>query len=139
MELTVVDPVASFGPALLMPCESTSVDVISQMLNGKLPAVPDVSFAVIDVRDVASLHLLVAIRPEVGQRYQCCVETRPPVTLADMGAILKTGLGAKASKAPTSTMPNFLVKLMSCTMPQLKTITHDLGKRKYQLNEQAGR
>jgi nucleoside-diphosphate-sugar epimerase len=138
MELTVVNPVGIFGPPLLLPCESTSVGIISQMLNGKLPAVPDVSFAVIDVRDVASLHLLAAVKPEAaGQRYQCCAETGPPVTLAETGAILKAGLGAKASKAPTGTMPNFLVKLVSYVMPQLKTIIHELGKRKHQSNEKA--
>lgn len=138
LELTVVNPVAIFGPPLLLPCESTSVGIISQMLDGKLPAVPDVSFGVIDVRDVASLHLLVAIKAEAaGQRYQCCAEMGPPVTLADMGAMLKAGLGAKASKAPTGTMPNFLVKLISYVMPQLKSVTHELGKRKNQSNEKA--
>jgi dihydroflavonol-4-reductase len=138
LELTVVNPVGIFGPALLLPCESTTVGIIQQMMQGKLPAVPDISFGVVDVRDVASLHLLAAIKPEAkGQRYSCVAGTGKSVHFAEIGTILRAGLGDKASKVPTRTMPNILVKLLSFVMPQLKTITHELGKKKEQSNEKA--
>lgn len=136
LELTVVNPHAIYGPPLLLPCESTTCGVIQQFLQGKLPAVPDVSFGIIDVRDVASLHMLAATKPEAaGQRYSCLAGKS--ASLAEMGVMLKAGLGAKASKAPTRTMPNFVVKLLSYVMAQLGPITHDLGKRKEFSNEKA--
>jgi dihydroflavonol-4-reductase len=136
LELAVVNPHAIYGPPLLVPCESTTVGVIQQFLQGRLPAVPNISFGIIDVRDVASLHMLAATKPEAaGQRYSCLAGKS--MTLAEMGGALKAGLGAKASKAPTRTMPNFVVKLLSYVMAQLGPLTHDLGKRKEFSNEKA--
>lgn len=138
LELTVVNPVGIFGPALLLPCESTTVGIIQQILQGKLPAVPNMNFGVVDVRDVASLHLLVATKPEAkGQRYSCVAGTGKSVTFSEIAAILKAGLGSKASKASTKTLPNILVKAVSYVMPQLQSITHELGRRKEQSNEKA--
>jgi len=138
MELTVVNPVGIFGPSLLLPCESTSVGLIQQMLEGRLPALPDLSFALVDVRDVASLHLLVATRPEArGQRYLCVAGTGKSFSLVEIGAFLRTGLGNKASKVPTRTMPNVLTRLVSYVMPQLRSVVPDLGIRKQMSNEKA--
>jgi nucleoside-diphosphate-sugar epimerase len=55
-ELTVVNPVGIFGP-VLGPDYATSVGIIRILLDGKLPLVPRSSFAVVDVRDVADLHV----------------------------------------------------------------------------------
>ena len=136
MELTVVNPVGVFGPALLLPNESTTCDIIKQMLQGKLPAVPNISFGLVDVRDVASLHLLAATKPEAkGQRYLC--SAGKIASLAEVGGFLKAGLGAKASKVPTRVLPNFLVRVMSYVMMQMKSITGELGKHKQLSNEKA--
>lgn len=138
LELAVVNPVGIFGPPLLLPCESTTVGIIQQLLQGKLPAVPNMSFGLVDVRDVASLHMLAATKPEAkGQRYSCVAGTGKSVAFVEIGEMLKAGLGSKASKVPTRVLPNILVKLMSYVMPQLKTITHELGQKKEQSNEKA--
>lgn len=108
------------------------------MLQGKLLAIPDISWGLVDVRDVASLHLLATTKPEAKvQRYSCVTGTGESVTFAEIGGILRAGLGSKASKAPTKTMPNVLVKIISNVMLQLKTITLELGKRNGHSNEKA--
>lgn len=126
MELSTVNPVGIFGPPLIIPTESTTCSIVQQMLTGALPAVPNVSFGLVDVRDVATLHMLAATKPEAnGQRY--IAVAGESVSLAGIAGILKTGLGTKASKVPTRTLPNFLVKILGLFMAQLKTIAPELG------------
>lgn len=136
LELATVNPVAIFGPALVLPNESSTCGIIKQMLEGAMPAVPNVRFGAVDVRDVAALHLLVAAAPEAnGKRF--IAVAGESVSLAQIGGILKQGLGAKASKAPTMTLPDFLVRALSLVMSQLKAVTPELGKSKEFSNELA--
>ena len=136
MELTVVNPVGIFGPPLLFPNESTTCGIIQQMLQGKLPAVPSIKFGVVDVRDVASLHLLAVTKPDAtGQRYLCVAGK--VVSLAEISGFLKAGMGAKASNAPTRVLPDVLVRMLSYIMPQLKSVIPELGTQKEFSNEKA--
>lgn len=88
-----------------------------------------------DVRDVASLHLLVAFSPESnGQRYICSLQT---LSLAEIGRILQTLPDGKGSKAPTRNLPNPFVKILSYVLPQLKGNVGGLGKRRNLSNQKA--
>ncbi|GAM91370.1 hypothetical protein ANO11243_094190 [Dothideomycetidae sp. 11243] len=136
MQLTTVNPVGVFGPPLLWPCESTTCDVINQMLTGKLPGYPDLTLGVVDVRDVASLHLMAATKPEAsGQRYLAVAGKS--LSLADMGAVLRKDLPEHAGRVPTRNLPTFLVKIMSYLMPQLRDIAPQLGQKKDYSNDKA--
>ncbi|HTD13981.1 MAG TPA: aldehyde reductase, partial [Chthoniobacterales bacterium] len=56
LELTVVNPVGVLGP-VLGPDYSTSILLVKRLLDGAMPGCPDFWFGVVDVRDVADLHL----------------------------------------------------------------------------------
>ena len=56
LELAVVNPVGVFGP-VLGPDFSTSILMVKRLLDGSVPGCPDLWFGVVDVRDVADLHL----------------------------------------------------------------------------------
>ena len=56
LQLSVVNPVAVFGP-VLGPDYSTSVLLIQRLMSGAVPGSPRLSFGVVDVRDVADLHI----------------------------------------------------------------------------------
>ena len=136
MELATVNPAGIFGPPLLIPTESTTCGIIKQMLEGKLPAVPNITFGLVDVRDVAALHLLAATKPEAaGQRYVCVAGES--VALSGIAGMLKKDLGTKASKVPTRTLPNFLVKFLGLFMAQLKLIANEVGMVKQFDNSKA--
>jgi len=69
MEFTALNPVGIFGPAP-GPDLSGSIAIIRQMLSGKMKAVPNITFGVVDVRDVAALHLLAMMHPAArGERF----------------------------------------------------------------------
>ena len=56
LELAVVNPVGVFGP-VLGPDYATSVLFVQRMMDGAVPGLPRMCFGVVDVRDVADLHL----------------------------------------------------------------------------------
>jgi len=135
-ELAVVNPGAIFGPSLLLPNESSSTDIIKMMLQGKMPALPNIGFGAVDVRDVASLHLLAATKPEAkGQRYLC--NAGKSVTMLDIAQALKTGLGQEASKVSTRVLPDLVTKMLAYVMADLKTAALELGSPKKFSNEKA--
>uniref|UniRef100_UPI0034DB003C NAD-dependent epimerase/dehydratase family protein n=1 Tax=Paractinoplanes polyasparticus TaxID=2856853 RepID=UPI0034DB003C len=57
LELATVNPTAVLGP-VLGPDYSPSLSSIAGMLDGSLPALLKFATGYVDVRDVASLHLL---------------------------------------------------------------------------------
>ncbi|NCX46019.1 MAG: NAD-dependent epimerase/dehydratase family protein [Burkholderiaceae bacterium] len=57
MELTVINPGAVFGPSLGATMDGQSVTMMTAMINGKMPMLPDMSMGMVDVRDVARLHV----------------------------------------------------------------------------------
>ena len=91
MELAVVNPVGVFGPALGADI-STSIEIVRRMMDGALPALPRISFGVVDVRDVADLHLLAMTHPDAaGERYLAVAGEF--VALREIGLMLKRRMG----------------------------------------------
>src|ERR1700681_3753569 len=69
LELAVVNPVGVFGP-VLGPDYSTSIHLVQRMLDGALPGSPRLSLGVVDVRDLADLHLRAMTHlAAMGQRF----------------------------------------------------------------------
>lgn len=137
MELATVNPVGIYGPALVLPNESTTCNAVKDMLSGKYPMLPNVSFGVVDVRDVAALHMLAATRPEAkGQRFIANADGGSR-TLIDMAKDLREGLGARASKLTTRAMPDFLIKPLSYVIPDLKAVSQEIGKLRLFSNDKA--
>ena len=71
-ELVSLCPGVTLGPVLTAfnAHESASVATCRDLLNHKLPGIPNVFGAIIDVRDVAAAHIAAVERPEAaGNRY----------------------------------------------------------------------
>jgi nucleoside-diphosphate-sugar epimerase len=136
LELATVNPVVVFGP-VLGPDFSTSVLVVKAMLEGRAPALPKITMGVVDVRDVADLHLLAMTRPEAaGERFLCSGGDFVP--LREIGRVLREGLGAEARRVPTRDLPNWLLRLGALFSPTLRSIAGpDLGKPRNASNAKA--
>jgi len=58
-----------FGP-VLGPDYSASIQIIQRLLDGTLPGCPRLSLGIVDVRDVADLHLRAMTHPDAkGERF----------------------------------------------------------------------
>jgi len=129
LQLAVVNPVGVFGP-VLGPHLPTSVQTIQRMLNGGIPACPRLYFGVVDVRDVADLHLRAMQHPAAaGERF--LATAGPSLSLLQIAAVLHARLGDAARRAPRRQIPDWLVKLLAMGGSRLaRAARPELGKVK---------
>ena len=137
LELSVVNPVGVLGPVLGADY-STSILIVQRMLDGGMPGVPKLSFGVVDVRDVADMHLRCMTNPAAkGERFLAVAGDF--LSMLDIARILKAHLGAAARRVPTRQIPNWIVRLFALREPAAKQILPELGKSKNATNEKAKR
>jgi nucleoside-diphosphate-sugar epimerase len=137
LELSVINPVGIFGPAL-GPDYATSVEIVQRFLDGAVPVCPRISFGGVDVRDVADLHLRAMTSPAAkGERFLAVAGD--VVTLIDVAMILKKRLGPIARRVPTREMPDWLVRLLANFIPDLRLIALELGNVRNLTNAKAKR
>ncbi|MDB5715797.1 MAG: aldehyde reductase [Sphingomonadales bacterium] len=124
MEFCTVNPVAVLGP-VMGPNLSTSVMIVEKMLSGALPGVPNFGFAIVDVRDVADLHVR-ALRAEdvAGERF---IASGPFLQMAEIAGILKARV-PEARRVPTRHIPDFLIRIAAKFSPMVRQVTGELGK-----------
>jgi nucleoside-diphosphate-sugar epimerase len=137
LELSVVNPVAVFGP-VMGPDYSASILLVQRMMDGAMPGTPQLYFGAVDVRDVADLHLRAMTHPAAkGERFLAVAGDF--LSMLDIAKILKARMGASAKRVPTRQLPNWMVRLAALRDPAIKLILPELGKRKNGTNEKARR
>jgi dihydroflavonol-4-reductase len=110
LELAAVNPTGIFGP-VLGPDAASSVELIARLLKG-MPGCPRLFFGIVDVRDVADLHLRAMTHPAAaGQRF--IAASGDLLSMLDVARTLRARLGNAARKVPTRELPNWLVRLAS--------------------------
>ena len=126
LELAVVNPTAVFGPALGADF-SESIGIIKALLDGAMPAVPKIYFALVDVRDVADLHLRAMTSPAAkGERFIAVAgET---LSILDIARVLRQKMGSVAARVPRFEAPNWVVRLAALRIPRLRDAQAQLGK-----------
>jgi len=88
LELSVINPVGVFGPAVGKDY-STSIGLIKHILDGAMTETPAFTFGVVDVRDVADIHLLAMVHPEAkGERFLAAADGI--MSMYDVAQLIKT-------------------------------------------------
>lgn len=135
LELAVVNPVGVFGP-VLGPDYSTSILLVQRLMDGAVPGCPKLYFGVVDVRDVADLHLRAMTNPAAkGDRFLAVAGDF--MSVLDIAKVLKSRMGVWAKRVPILQLPNWLVRLAALRDPAVKQILPELGKRKNATDEHA--
>ena len=135
LELSVVNPVLVLGP-VLGPDYAASIVLIKRLLDGSVPGCPQLQMGVVDVRDVADLHLGAMLHPAAkGQRFLAAAGAF--MWVRDIARVLKRRLGVQARRVPTRELPNWLVRLVAVADPTVRQIVPELGKVKNATNEKA--
>ena len=126
LELSVINPVGILGP-VLGPDFSGSIQIVKSLLDGVVPAAPKLYLALVDVRDVADLHLRAMTSPAAkGERFIAVAgET---LSILDIAKLLRRKLGASAPRLPRFEAPNWLVRLAATRVPLLKAVAPQLGQ-----------
>jgi nucleoside-diphosphate-sugar epimerase len=137
LELSVVNPVGVFGP-VLGPDYSTSILLVQRLMDGALPGCPRLNFGVVDVRDVADLHIRAMTHPAAnGERFLAVAGDF--MSIRDIAQVLKDRMGAAAKRVPTRQLPNWLVRIAAMRDPAAQQIVPELGKMKNATSEKAKR
>jgi len=135
LELAAVNPVAVMGPVLSAKYSHSNTQV-QQLLEGKIKALPNVDSGYVDVRDVASLHIL-AMTSEKANGERFLATTGETLSMMDLANILKEAFPKYADKMPTKTIPNAIVKAAALKDPQLRMVASIVGKYAGTSNEKA--
>lgn len=136
-ELTTILPGAVFGP-ILTTSTTGSVDIVARMVGGKLPGVPRIGLEIVDVRDLADIHIRAMTEPAAaGERF---LATGEFMWMRDMARTLREGLGARGKQVSTRQLPDFAVKLAArLSDAALGEITPALGRRNRHSTDKAKR
>ncbi len=119
LEFTTINPVAILGPSLSSHI-SGSFDILKHLLDGSLKAVPPISLNIVDVRDVADLHIRAMENPAAnGERFIATADGQ--ILMPEIAALLKKTKPGVAAKVSTKTVPAFVVNLASLFNSQAKT------------------
>ncbi len=121
--LTVINPVAVTGPMLTDDIGSSN-DFLLKLISGSMPACPKIHMGYIDVRDVAKAHIYSMTEERTdGERI---IVSEKEMFFAEVGRTLNE---AGFKKSPTKEMPNFLVKIMSLFVGELKGLLPALSRK----------
>ncbi len=122
--VTSIHPGLVLGPSLDSTI-GTSLEIIRQFLAGKYPAVPRTAIPIVDVRDVAHLHVLSQSKPQTAGRRLLAADKS--LTLIQISNILRKQFPDNR-RLPRLTLPDFMVRAAALLNPSLKSVIPDLGR-----------
>lgn len=137
LELSVVNPVGVFGPALGEDL-SSSVALLLVLLQGKVPAVPKGETSGVDVRDVADLHVRAMTHPDAADERFLAVSGEP-ISYLDLARLLREELGEKAGRVPRFGIPDWVVRIGARFNSDLRAVLPELGRSRRASSEKAQR
>jgi dihydroflavonol-4-reductase len=125
LELAAVNPTAVMGP-VLGPDYSHSIDIIKNMLTGKMAGCPKINSCFVDVRDVADLHLRAMTNPAAkGERF--IAAAGHSIWMVEVAKILKATLGEAAAKVSTKQLPITMLRVLALKDSKIRSIVPLLG------------
>ena len=129
LELTAINPGYVLGP-LLEKDYSDSALIVKKVLDGNIPGLPRINFPLVDVRDVAEMHVWALENPEsAGHRFICVNENS---TYKEIAQALKANFPEFSGKIKTFELPDFVVILYGLLDKDVRSIRLELGRsRKY--------
>ena len=127
LEYVSVNPGLVLGP-LLSQDFSPSLEAVKRVLEGAYPALPDLGFNLVDVRDVADLHIRALTAPDIsGERFMA-VAPHGFLKLMQIAAVLRKRLPEHAGKVPTRKMPSWIMRIIALFDPVIRQFIGELGK-----------
>jgi len=132
MALTAINPAFVLGPPL-GGVWGSSVGVIGRMLAGRDPAVPRLGLSVVDVRDVAEMHVRALERPSTaGRRYTA---SAGQMWFREMALALKAAFPDR--RIATREAPYWLMWLLGRFDGEARAILPSLGRMERVSNARA--
>jgi len=124
IEYCSINPSVVLGPVWSRDY-SASVVVVKKLLDGSMGACPDIGFGVVDVRDVADLHVRALKAPNMaGERF---IASGPFLKFRAIADILRAQLGDETRRVTQRDAPDWMVRLAALFNPLAKAVVRELG------------
>ena len=122
--LAVINPVLVMGPSLSKDV-GTSNSLVKNMINGSVPGTPKIHIGIVDVRDVASAHILAM--ESSGANGERIIVSEKELWVHEVAAILRD---AGFNKTPKVVFPKWLMKIVALFRKDLALMIPMIGKRR---------
>jgi Nucleoside-diphosphate-sugar epimerases len=111
LEFTTVNPVAILGPSLDEHV-SGSFHLLQNLINGTMKAVPNIQLNIVDVRDVADLHIrAMEIKEANGHRFIATSDGQ--ISLQEIVQLIKTKRPEIAQKITSRKVPALVLRIVA--------------------------
>ena len=120
VSLTTVNPNVIFGP-LHSGKSGTSLRIIESIVKSSYPGFPKISFAPVDVRDVAWMHAEALEKEDLSGERLMMAST--PVTMPQIARHLKSN----GYRVRTLALPNTVIRIMALFIKEARLVTRGLG------------
>lgn len=135
LELAVINPMGIFGPSL-GPDLSSGFELLKRVMDGSLKRIPNITLGIVDVRDVADLHIRAMTHPSAkGQRFLALAGGI--LTLPEIARFLKQRMGDAGGRISTKVMPDWVVRVAALFSPVARNVAPQLGRYRNASNEKA--
>ena len=136
LELATVNPGMVLGPVLESDY-GVSPLVVLKLFDGSFPGTPKIGFPIVDVRDVARLHLLAMTHPKAnGERF---IAANSFMWMSDIARVLKEKLPDKSGKVPTRNLPTWLMRILANFDKEVKSVAFELDRYREASTDKAER
>ena len=123
IEVCAINPVVVIGPSLSDDMGTSNL-AIRKLLDGSMPFIPKFGIDLVDVRDVADMHIEAMLNQDApGKRFLLSSHTMWYSKVADI--LIENGF----SKAPKYVVPNIFIKIFSLFDKEAKLALDRLGKK----------
>ena len=106
---TTINPGMVFGPVINRNLDGVSQNMILNLIKGQYPVLPDIYFSVVDVRDVAKIHVEALLKIE-SDNLRLIVSSEKSISFIEISRTLKK-IGFK--KCSTKLIPSFLIRFLA--------------------------
>ncbi|MDR2824200.1 MAG: aldehyde reductase [Prevotellaceae bacterium] len=135
LELSVINPVAIYGPSLSDDM-SSGFELLRNLIDGKMSVIPNLKMNIIDVRDVADLHIRAMTCPEAkGQRFLALAGGE--ITMPQIAALLRQRMPQVTKKMSSKTISDWIVALLAVFSPTMKNLASMLKASRNTSNAKA--
>lgn len=135
LELSVINPTAIFGPSFTDKL-SSGFELLKNILNGSMKLIPNIELAIVDVRDLADLHIRAMENPKAaGERFLAL--SGGTMSLPEIAAFIKKEMPEETQKVSDRPISDWLVRLSAIFNHRAKAIAPLLGVNRKASNAKA--
>ena len=128
--LTTIHPGMVFGPLLNNDLDGASASLINNLITGKFPALPDLYFTVVDVRDVAKLHVQ-SLKNKESDNKRIIATSSNSIAFLEISKILRE---FGFDKAPKNLIPNKVINSLAPFNKEMKSTALMIKRGSYKVD-----